>query len=130
MNPRQKFAGMTLSYGKPAPSVSPPHDFVGGASLSAMGHAHKFLPLLLLILLSLSPPAWGYGRKSVGTTGAQFLKLSPNARAIGMGEAFSAVTDGSESIYWNPAALGRVGRQAFSLMHAVDRKSTRLNSSH
>lgn len=83
------------------------------------------LPLIILLtllttyLLPLTSDLMAYSRKSVGTSGAQFLKLGTNARAIGMGEAYSSVTDGSESIYWNPAGLSRVDRRSFSLMHAI-----------
>lgn len=41
----------------------------------------------------------------VGTTGAQFLKIGTGARAVGMGGAFSAVAEGPDAIYWNPAGL-------------------------
>ena len=41
----------------------------------------------------------------VGTAGLQFLKLGVDARAIGMGEAYTAVTDDISSVYWNPAGL-------------------------
>lgn len=41
----------------------------------------------------------------VGTAGLQFLKLGVDARAIGMGEAYTAVSDDISSVYWNPAGL-------------------------
>jgi len=40
-----------------------------------------------------------------GTAGLQFLKLGVDARAIGMGEAYTAVSDDISSVYWNPAGL-------------------------
>ncbi len=40
-----------------------------------------------------------------GTAGLQFLKIGIGARALGMGEAYTAVTDDISSIYWNPAGL-------------------------
>src|SRR3989344_3818958 len=56
---RPKFAGIPLSYGKPAPSVSPPHDFVGGASPSAKGMPVNFgRTLLLFLLLSAGSGVW------------------------------------------------------------------------
>ncbi len=80
--------------------------------------------LLLLILFAASgwmipQEARALGKNSVGTAGAQFLKLGTNARAVAMGEAYSAVTDGSDSLYWNPAGLERVDRKAFSVLHAM-----------
>lgn len=63
--------------------------------------------------------AHAYGRNQVGTSGAQFLKLGVNARAIGMGEAYSAVVDGADAMFWNPAALARIQNRSLSFMHAV-----------
>lgn len=40
-----------------------------------------------------------------GTTGAQFLKISPGAKPMGMGGAYSAVSGDSNGIYYNPACL-------------------------
>lgn len=79
--------------------------------------------LLILILFSILGFNTGvlhaFGRRFVGTTSAQFLKLGVNARAIAMGEAYSCVSDGSDSIYWNPAGLDKVEKHSLSLMHAV-----------
>ena len=50
----------------------------------------------------------------VGTAALQFLKLGVDARAIGMGEAYTAVTDDISSVYWNPAGLApSYNNQAF-----------------
>lgn len=49
----------------------------------------------------------------VGTTGAQFLELGVSARAMGMAEAFTAVTDDITAVYYNPAGLVYMyGREA------------------
>jgi hypothetical protein len=40
-----------------------------------------------------------------GTAALQFLKLGVDARAIGMGEAYTAVTDDISAVFWNPAGL-------------------------
>lgn len=40
-----------------------------------------------------------------GTAGFQFLKIGVDARAIGMGEAYTAVANDISSTYWNPAGL-------------------------
>lgn len=41
-----------------------------------------------------------------GTNPAAFLDIGVGARAIGMGGAFTAVSDDATSTYWNPAGLG------------------------
>jgi hypothetical protein len=43
---------------------------------------------------------------AAGETGFQFLSIGGGARANGMGEAHSALAEGADAIYWNPAGLG------------------------
>jgi hypothetical protein len=46
----------------------------------------------------------------VGTSAAEFLQIGAGARSLGMGEAFTAVADGPDAAYWNPAGLSRMTR--------------------
>lgn len=98
------------------------------ARLPGLARCAWKLSVLLLPLISLAAaPAFSFsdfGRKAVGTSSAQFLKLGVNARAIAMGEAYSAVADGADALYWNPAGLARVNGKAVSLMHALYLKET------
>lgn len=63
------------------------------------------IPLLAIamVVLPMLLAAKPFGK--AGTVGMQFLKLGVDARAIGMGEAYTAVTDDISSVYWNPAGL-------------------------
>ncbi|MCJ7507099.1 MAG: PorV/PorQ family protein, partial [candidate division Zixibacteria bacterium] len=61
--------------------------------------------LLLGCMLFLLLPALAFGQAKVGTAGAQFLKIGVSARAVGMGEAFLAISDDASAIYYNPAGL-------------------------
>ena len=63
----------------------------------------KLLIITLVVLLPLLLAAEIFPK--VGTAGVQFLKLGIDARAIGMGEAYTAVTNDISSVYWNPAGL-------------------------
>jgi outer membrane protein OmpA-like peptidoglycan-associated protein len=45
------------------------------------------------------------GDELVGTTSTNFLKIAPFARAEGMGEAYTAISDGTYGLYYNPAGL-------------------------
>ena len=43
-----------------------------------------------------------------------FLKVAQSARVAGMGDAFTAVADGIEGIYYNPASIASVERVGFT----------------
>lgn len=60
--------------------------------------------------------AW-FSKNDAGTSAAQFLKLGIGARAVGMGEAFGAVSDDSSAVYWNPAGLCQVQVKEISFTH-------------
>ena len=45
---------------------------------------------------------------SAGETAADFLLINVGARAAGMGGAFTAVSEGANSTFWNPAGLSYV----------------------
>ncbi|MBI3292454.1 MAG: PorV/PorQ family protein [Elusimicrobia bacterium] len=48
------------------------------------------------------------GASAPGSTGANFLKLQLSPRAIGMGEAFTAVANDVYALSWNPAGLAQL----------------------
>ncbi len=52
------------------------------------------------------------------TAGAYSLKITPGARADGMGQAFVALPNDATANWWNPAALAGLEGNAVSLMHA------------
>ncbi len=62
------------------------------------------LPVLAL-LLCLLLPGMVFGQAKVGTSGAKFLDIGISARAMGMGEAYSAIANDVSAIYYNPAGL-------------------------
>ena len=64
----------------------------------------------LLILVSQS----GYGQ-GFGKLGAPFLRISPNARQVGMGEAFTGIANQHNSLRYNVAGLGLLEHVAFSI---------------
>lgn len=53
-----------------------------------------------------------------GSAGLAFLKLGVGARAIAMGDAYTAVGGDAASIYWNPAGTVSVDGTDVGLMHA------------
>ena len=48
---------------------------------------------------------WLYGTGFTGSTGMAFLKVGVDARAVGMGEAYTAFARDAAATFWNPAGL-------------------------
>jgi hypothetical protein len=59
----------------------------------------------LIWMVMMVVPILVWGQAKVGTTGVQFLKIGPSARAVGMGEAFIPVADDVAAVYYNPGGL-------------------------
>ena len=55
---------------------------------------------------------------SPGTTTGELLKIPLGARAIGMGEAYTALADDASALYWNPAGMSFVTQKEASFMHS------------
>ena len=58
--------------------------------------------LLFLLLINFTNPA------AALESGAQFLKIDTDARAVSMGAAYTALASGVESLAYNPAGLSAV----------------------
>jgi len=70
------------------------------------------------LILFASAASADFNSNARGTTTANFLKLGVGARAVAMGEAFSAVADDATALYWNPAGLARLDKRSATFMHA------------
>ena len=81
------------------------------ASAAALSVILVALPCRLLAAAAFSSDA-------VGTVGAEFLNLGVGARAVAMGEAYTAVADDAFGLYWNPAGMTRTEGTTLGLMHA------------
>jgi len=64
--------------------------------------------ILLIIICLWITTKTGYAEISPGRDGVAFLKVGVGARAIGMGEGFSAIADDTSAIHYNPAGLTSV----------------------
>ena len=79
-----------------------------------MKKQHLLSSLVLGLLALLQFPSWASGP---GTTAADILKIPVGARAIGMGEAYTAQADDVSSLYWNPAGLALMQERQASFMY-------------
>jgi hypothetical protein len=52
-----------------------------------------------------------------GSTGYTFLKLGVGIRPVAMGNAFTAISDDGNAVFWNPSGLGRVAGFGLSGMY-------------
>jgi len=55
--------------------------------------------------------------RKAGKSAATFLKISVDARAAGMGEAYTGLAEGASSIYYNPAGLMQNKTKEATFMH-------------
>jgi opacity protein-like surface antigen len=72
----------------------------------------KIIIFLCGIVLLFGSPLSAEEVSKVGTTAAGFLNIDTGARAVGMGSAFSAVSDDISAVYWNPAGVARITRNS------------------
>jgi len=74
--------------------------------------------ILISLILSFSFPATQVANaKGPSTSGAIILKQTSGARALGMGEAFVAIADDVNCLYWNPAGLTQIRNHEISMMY-------------
>jgi len=70
---------------------------------------------LFIAMLMLTNAAWAGG---AGTTTGELLKIPVGTRAIGMGEAFTALADDTSALYWNPAGMSLLQQKEATFMHS------------
>lgn len=78
---------------------------------------HSFVLIIIFNTLALGQFFPDLGGQRVGTSAAQFLKIGIGSRALGMGEAFVAIANDAEALYWNPAGLSQFQKQSIFFSH-------------
>jgi len=68
-----------------------------------------------LALASVAAAAGPFTQDENGTTALDFLKFPMGPRSVGMGSAYTAVAEGPESMWWNPAGLIETGHTSLFL---------------
>lgn len=89
-----------------------------------MNHLMKNIFLKILIILTLANglnaqllPTLGGQR--AGTATAQFLKIGVGARAVSMGESFTAIANDAATLYWNPAGITQIQQNQVTFCHTA-----------
>lgn len=52
-----------------------------------------------------------------GTVGAKFLSIGIGSRAIALGDAYASIADDATALYWNPAGIATLDKNAVVLNH-------------
>ena len=87
----------------------------------------RFATAMLLAGVILGPLLPGSVQaQKVGTSSMQFLNVAPDARAMGVGTAYSARAEGAHALYWNPAGLARTSGHSL----AIDRVDWFMDAAH
>ncbi len=68
--------------------------------------------ILLLILINFA-----YAEEKTTAIGRAFIKPGLTARALGLGEAFTGLSDDLNAVSYNPAGLSQSDNRQFSIMH-------------
>lgn len=72
-----------------------------------MGATRRGGPMIRLAALACALAMAPVSARAGSDTGADFLKIPVGARALGLGQAFTALADGLSALEWNPAGLAR-----------------------
>ncbi len=78
----------------------------------------KAIQFVVVAILVAMLPAQSFATEpfaKVGTYALQFLKIGVSARAAGMGDAFTAISNDATATYWNPAGMVDVTRTSISV---------------
>jgi hypothetical protein len=75
--------------------------------------------LAALLLAALAAPACAedFSTDAIGTTSSELLLIDVGPRGVGMGGAYTAITNDAYSMYWNPAGLAQIPRASAGFMH-------------
>ena len=80
-----------------------------------------FLIISITAILTIETQAqfdYGFDFSKAGSAGLQFLKIGVGAREASMGEAFTSLSEGVNSVFWNIAGIGFLTRTAVTFSHS------------
>ena len=77
----------------------------------------RFLYILVIFALYTLSFLPDISLAKAGTVGYTFLTLGVGSRPVSMGEAFVAVSDDANALFWNPAGLGQIENPELNMTH-------------
>jgi len=86
----------------------------------------KTVKYLFIVLFVVSTTNFAQS-SNIGTSVANFLKIGVGARAVAMGEAYTAISDEATAAYWNPGGLGFMENQSANFSYTDWIFDTNLN---
>lgn len=92
-------------------------NFGGEISMNREKKLHWYKKICAFVVIYYVTFITGTVSAGVGTTGAQFLKIGPSARALGMAGSFGAVADDVYAIHFNPSGLVQLNKEEVSMTY-------------
>jgi len=71
--------------------------------------------LVFVFMLGTSPLHAQQNIQRLGKSGFTFLKIGQGARAVAMGDAYTAIANDAYAMFWNPAGLTNIDHAAFGV---------------
>lgn len=85
--------------------------------MGALTRRKSWVILAVLLGATGAEGASSLGGERVATNAGAFLKIGVGAKAVGLGEAFTAVADDATALFWNPAGLANLPRREAHFSH-------------
>jgi len=82
-----------------------------------MPNKSKLGLIILTFTLMINLTTLAFSADNPASTGLSFLKLGAGSRAVGMGEAYTALADEASGTYWNPAGLTNINGTELIFTH-------------
>lgn len=73
--------------------------------------------IALILAFVLVAPSLVRAQDKVGTTGVQFLKISPTARGVGLADAMLPIANDASTLWYNPAGMTNLKHRELVLSH-------------
>jgi hypothetical protein len=83
-----------------------------------MKYIQRYTRYLLILILSIPITASAQDGDGQAGTRSPFSEFGFGARAMGLGNTFTALADDPTAVFWNPAGLDYIYQQSLTFFHA------------